>query len=1254
MPIQLSGSLAITGSLTTSTTIGAQGAINITNATNPISFTSTASFYTDGGIRVTKDMFVSGTSYFNNVTVYGTQSVQYITSSQVNIGANIITVNTDTPSIRFGGLAVYDSGSTGLTGSMLWDSQNNHWVYANPSGSTYSGGMFISGPRSSALGSEQGTTFNALMKGQGGDHITSSGVFESGSNVGIGTSTPVTNLHVVNNTNVGLRLQATAANGSAELDLLSNGTQNAFLDYGPNALRFRSTNADMSAINNGSVLVLENGGNVGIGTTSPLGNLDVSTSSGNTSVNITAGNTGLSRLIFGTTSGNNRGFIDYDNTSSVRAMIFRTNENEAMRITSGGNVGIGVTPSAWTDYRVLQLGGGSISSYTDNNFFEVNQNAFWNGVYRYVNNGSASRYQQNAGRHEWYVAQSGTAGNTISFTQAMTLDASGRLGIGTTNPSGYSSPANQLVVGTNSGNNGITIAGGTTGLSSIYFADGTTGNEAFRGYIEYGHTTDALAFGTAAGERMRITSNGVLLVGTTSNPYSLGAFVVNHNSSLTRTYLQRGVDLIEFIPSDGTTPNIISSSYTSAGSAYKPLSISARQNNADLYLATNGNVGIGTTFNGIAAPALLTIKASATGGNQIYIVQSNDDRGWRFRAQTDGHFYLQSSYLGSDTTNFMITYDTGRVGIGTTSPATTLDVNGQAIIRAMSGASLSLIGNDTLNSPWGLTWSTSTYTGGVAAIRVARRGATDASDMMFFTSPNGDIPNERVRITSGGNVLVGTTTDRVGQIQTPNISVFGNTGTPGDSIGLIRFRNEISTGFTNAEIRGLLGPNFVNDGIISFATRDAGSLEERLRITNGGNVGIGLTSVPTRLAIVGGSTFQFGVDGNSGNNQIYLRGGTTGDKAQIVLNHYGFADYAIGVGYVANGALSITKTSGGTDGIIITGSGNVGIGTSSPSYKLDVYTAGATSAIRVNADANQNSQLRFEEASNVKFAITYVPADDSTRFFHNTGDLITLSGAGNMGIGTTTPYGRLHLTGIYDGAQNTLNLENNWPNTHRTSLINFWAYYNSTNPQAVIEAGQDVSATNAGVIEFKTMLAGAAPATRMIIKPNGNVGIGTTNPLVRLHVGDGSQTAINGASNKIHIATTGTRSALLTLANSSGGTTVEGQFESSAESADLRIIIGSTTNHDVVFRTNNAERMRITNSGTIQPGANGTQDLGTSSLRWATVFTSDLDMSNGIGDYTIVEGEEDLFLYNNKTNKVFKFLIQEVDPSTAPPKKIRN
>jgi len=149
----------------------------LSSSYNPTGFSTTASLYTDGGLRVTRDAYISGTLYLNNVTVYGTQSVCYITSSQLNIASNLISVNTATPSVRFGGLAVYDSGSTSLTGSILWDSQNNHWVYSNPSGSSYSGGMFISGPRTSTLGSETGTTSCMLLAGQGGDHLTSSMIY---------------------------------------------------------------------------------------------------------------------------------------------------------------------------------------------------------------------------------------------------------------------------------------------------------------------------------------------------------------------------------------------------------------------------------------------------------------------------------------------------------------------------------------------------------------------------------------------------------------------------------------------------------------------------------------------------------------------------------------------------------------------------------------------------------------------------------------------------------------------------------------------------------------------------------------------------------------------------------------------------------------------------------------------------------------------------------------------------------------------
>jgi trimeric autotransporter adhesin len=98
--------------------------------------------------------------------------------------------------------------------------------------------------------------------------------------------------------------------------------------------------------------------------------------------------------------------------------------------------------------------------------------------------------------------------------------------------------------------------------------------------------------------------------------------------------------------------------------------------------------------------------------------------------------------------------------------------------------------------------------------------------------------------------------------------------------------------------------------------------------------------------------------------------------------------------------------------------------------------------------------------------------------------------------------------------------------------------------------------------------------------------------------------------------------------------------------------VGTMSNHPLSLMVNGSGRASIDTSGHLLPAANGTQNLGSASARWNTLFTSDLSMSNGIGDYTIVEGEEDLFIYNNKTSKVFKFLLQEVDPSIVPPKKI--
>ena len=119
-----------------------------------------------------------------NLTVLGSSSFVYVTSSQLAVSASFISVNVFEPAERFGGLKVYDSGSSNATASLAWDSQNNHWVYQNVSGSDYSSAMLLSGPRNSgSLGEEVGLISGRIVKSVGEDHLDNSIITESGTTI---------------------------------------------------------------------------------------------------------------------------------------------------------------------------------------------------------------------------------------------------------------------------------------------------------------------------------------------------------------------------------------------------------------------------------------------------------------------------------------------------------------------------------------------------------------------------------------------------------------------------------------------------------------------------------------------------------------------------------------------------------------------------------------------------------------------------------------------------------------------------------------------------------------------------------------------------------------------------------------------------------------------------------------------------------------------------------------------------------------
>ena len=135
----------------------------------------------------------------------------------------------------------------------------------------------------------------------------------------------------------------------------------------------------------------------------------------------------------------------------------------------GSNLGLGVTPSAWgSGYRAIDLGAGSSlwAQNTGSPSTFLSANVYYNGTnFIYKTSTYSSYYLQNSGngQHQWYTAPSGTAGNAITFTQAMTLDASGNLGVGATSPNSSSFAKAITLNGSTSAGYEVNIAGTNIG-----------------------------------------------------------------------------------------------------------------------------------------------------------------------------------------------------------------------------------------------------------------------------------------------------------------------------------------------------------------------------------------------------------------------------------------------------------------------------------------------------------------------------------------------------------------------------------------------------------------------------------------------------------------------------------------------------------------------------------------------------------------------------------------------------------------------
>lgn len=492
----------------------------------------------------------------------------------------------------------------------------------------------------------------------------------------------------------------------------------------------------------------------------------------------------------------------------------------------------------------------------------------------------------------------------------------------------------------------------------------------------------------------------------------------------------------------------------------------------------------------------------------------------------------------------------GNIGIGTTAPVSALTVENTSnriaalVSNSTVGTWSEIANNSTGGQVFGMISTGSANGQGVGKLVFTRNVALGSTAGTIMTL-----------VHANSNVGVGTVTPEARFVASQTVSNAGilkveNTGNTNGDRWWIGFNHGGGSADANDRARIGVEAAFSGAGRIFFTTGTGGSQTERMRIDDVGNVGIGTNAPSTQLHTTGGVRFQ-GLPG----------GVLTTNAAGVVSVSTAYPTGSGSGGQVAFWTTPSTMSS--SPGFFWENADQeLGVGLTAPQRILHLHRAANTEVS--TRYTNTATGLGIADGFNVGIdslgnAFFQNLEATSMQFFTNNTERMRILAGGNVGIGTTTPGGRLHVENS-DYGTNSMILTSTAASAGAT--IRFTSPAVGGREYALIGSTGTGASTGAG---FFGIFDNTGGAYRMVISPTGAIGFGVTNPVQFMHLFSNSTTTYQ------KWATTNT-----------GNTATDG-FDIGVTAA-RNVELVQRENAAILLFTDNTERMRITNAGSVGIG----------------------------------------------------------------------